>query len=252
MPSQSGVKIVRHEILHRGFVSVRTVSKYNMPDDSIQLLTALASYVRQNLLPYFSDLGATYSSGLSGYDGYPGLCTLHPKDFSRVQGSFFWWVHRFTSVEAVFDIGFGDREFIVETKIFYPAINTSFAPWELLLAHEVSDSQAMSGNAWVLSTDFMERTVSGIAEGTRKYWPRLSVPEPAIVDRAHKLRGRRMIYAEEEQRRSDRERAAIQASRAFHENRFDEAIRLLNPYKDDAELSRSSKILLHVAHKRKE
>ncbi len=72
----------------------------------------------------------------------------------------------------------------------------------------------------------------------------LSHSVPAIVHRAQELRGQK------EQRRRDRERAAIQASRAFHENRVDEAIALLIPFKEDEDLRRSSKMFLHVAEKR--
>jgi|APGre2960657404_1045060.scaffolds.fasta_scaffold49408_2 hypothetical protein len=223
-----------------------------MPDDSVQLLTALDRAVRQHLCPFFTARGASYTAGMSSYDGYPGPCTLKSKPFASVGQTFFWWIHRFSSSEAVLDIGFGDREFIVETTLFYPSINARFAPWELLLAHEVHDSQAMSGNAFVLTTDFMERTIIAMAEGIQTYWPILSVPDPVIVDRAQTLRGRRMIFAQEEQRKKDRERASIQASLAFHARRFGEAIKLLAPFKDDEELSRSSKMLLHVAQKKQQ
>lgn len=219
--------------------------------DSVQLLTALDRSVCQHLAPCLAEFGAIHSSGLSGCDGHPGECTLQNKEFSSVSGVFFWWIHRFASEDAVLDVGYGDREFIVETTIFYPSIQARFAPWELLLAHEVPDSQAMSGNVWVLTADFMERTIAALAEGTQKYWPKLLRPKPAIVDRARELRGRRLIYAQEEQRRRDRERASIQASRAFHENRMEEAIALLSPFENDEELPRSSRLLLEAAHKRR-
>lgn len=221
-----------------------------MPDGSVQLLSALDHAVWTHLVPYFVKHGAAYSSGLSKHDGYLEPCTLQSKPFDSVSSCFFWWVHRFKHDEAIYDIGFGDREFIVETAIYYPAIKTRFAPWELLAACKVPDSQVMSGNAWVLSIDFMERTVAELAEGTRKYWSMLSHPESRMVDRARELRGRRLIFDQEEQRKRDRVRASIHASRAFHENRFEEAIKLLSPYKDDAELSRASKMLLHIARKK--
>ena len=193
-----------------------------------------------------------YESGMSGYDGYPGPCSLHRTPFTSIGQSFFWWVHRFSSDDAILDIGFGDREFIVETTLFYPTINARFAPWELLLAHKVSDSQAISGSAWVLSSDFMERTIAKMAGGIQKYWPVLSRPDPAIVDRAQELSGRRLIFAQEEQRTRDRERAIIQASRAFHENRFEEAVKLLAPFKNDDTLPRSSKMLFKLALKKQQ
>jgi hypothetical protein len=193
-----------------------------------------------------------YEAGLSGYDGRPGSCSLHRKPFASVGQNFFWWIHRFSSNETILDIGFGDREFIVETALFYPAIEARFALWELLLALKAPNPLVGSGNAWVLSTDYMERTVAEMAEGIRKYWPVLSVPNPSIVDRARELRGRRLIFAQEEQRRRDRERASIRASRAFHEHRFEEAIRLLTPFKDDEGLSRASKMLFLLAQKKQQ
>jgi len=223
-----------------------------MPDDSVQLLNALDRAVSTHLCPYFTGQKMAYEVGLSSHDGYRGPSTLRHRPFESIRGSFFWWVHRFSSGEAILDVGFGDREFIVETTLFYPAIEARFSPWELLLAHEVPDPQAISGNTFVLTSDFMERTIAAMAEGISRYWQILSHPDPAIVDRAQELRGRRLIFAQEEQKRRDRERAAIQASRAFHENRFDEAINLLSPYQNDEDLPRSSKMLLHVAQKKQQ
>jgi len=223
-----------------------------MPDNSVQLLTALDQAVTAHLCPYFAEENMAYESGLSSHDGYLGPSTLRHRSFASIRGSFFWWVHRFSSEDAILDVGFGDREFIVETTLFYPSIEARFSPWELLLAHEVHDPQALSGNTFVLTTDFMERTIASLAEGIRRYWEILSQPDPSIVDRAQELRGRRLIFAQEEQRRRDRERAAIQASRAFHENRLEEAVNLLAPYKDDEDLPRSSRMLLHVARRKQQ
>lgn len=224
----------------------------NMPDDSVQLLTALDRSIAAHLVPFFQQQGMAYEAGLSSHDVYRGPSTLKPRTFESIRGSFFWWIHRFSSVEAILDVGFGDREFIVETTLFYPSIDARFAPWELLIAHQVPDPQSLSGNAFVLTADFMERTITEMAAGVQQYWTILSRPDPAMVDRAQELRGRRLMFAQEEQRSRDRERASIQASRAFHENRLEEAIRLLSPYKDDKDLSRSSKMLLDVAQKKQQ
>lgn len=223
-----------------------------MPDDSVQLLTAFDHSVTAHLLPFFTQRGMVYESGLSSHDGYLGPSTLNQRTFESIRGGFFWWVHRFVSPEAILDVGFGDREFIVETTLFYPSIEARFAPWELLIAHEVPDPQALSGNTFVLTCDFMERTIAALSEGFRRYWQILQRPEPSFVDRAQELRGRRLIFAQDEQRRRDRERATIQASRAFHDNRIEEAVKLLAPYRDDEDLPRSSKMLLHVARKKQQ
>ncbi len=229
---------------------ITNVRRKDMPADSVQLLAELDRCVRQNVLPFFADVGATYQSGLSGYDGYPGPCTLKSTGFTVVGCTFFWWVHRFSSDYSVFDIGYGDRESVVETKIYYLGPKMWFAPWELLVAHGASDPQAMSGNAWVLTMDFMERTISSIATGTRKYWSLLARPNEALLKRTERLRADRLASAQQEERRKERERASVQASRAFHEGRIEEAIKLLGPFQNDEELSRSSRMLLDVARRR--
>ena len=73
-----------------------------------------------------------------------------------------------------------------------------------------------------------------------------------MIDRARVLRGQRMDFAQEEQRRRNRERASIQASVAFHNGEYSEAMRLLEPYRDGDGLSRSSAMLLRMAKRRME
>ena len=228
-----------------------SLHKSKMTNVAVQLLLSFDMCVRADLAPIFLSLGSKHESGESSFDGYRGPSSLLTRAFSDVVSRFYWWIHRFTLDKTVFEIGYGDRESIVETTIYYTGIQARFAPWELLLAAEVSDPHVMSGNAWVLTPDFMQRTISSISDGTRRYWHLLASPEPALVDRAQELRGRRLIFAQDEQRKRDRERAVLQASRAFHENRLDEAIKILDPYKDDQDLPRSSTMLLKAAMKRK-
>jgi hypothetical protein len=107
------------------------------------------SCVRADLAPHFLCFGSKHESGESNFDGYRGPSSLLTRDFSDVVSRFYWWIHRFTLDRTVFEIGYRDRESIVETTIYYTDIQARFAPWELLLAAEVPDSQAMSGNACV-------------------------------------------------------------------------------------------------------
>ena len=215
-----------------------------MPENTTQLLQTLDLVVRQELVPYFASLGFTHSSGEFGPDDALQAC-----NFSNLESRFFWWTHRFSSRKTMFNLSYGDREFVIETSINYIDIKTRFAPWELLLAAEVPDPYIMNGNAFVLSTDFMNRTIAGIAEGVRKYWPILSPPASKLIDRAKELRDQRLVFAQKEERSKDRERAATLASKAFHENRLNAAIKLLIPYEDDDELSRASRMLLRLARK---
>ncbi|MBL9134384.1 MAG: hypothetical protein JNK85_00885 [Verrucomicrobiales bacterium] len=152
--------------------------------------------------------------------------------------------------DTTFEIAYGDREFVIETVVFYAGIPDRFAPWEVLSAAQVTEPHVVSGEAWVLAPDFVVRVIDRISEGIRQHWGILGAPKPEIVDRARVLRAKRMLFAQEEQRRLDRERACVQASAAFHAGRFAEAKRLLEPFRHDAALTRSSVKLLEMAESR--
>jgi hypothetical protein len=58
------------------------------------------------------------------------------------------------------------------------------------------------------------------------------------------------VFAQEEQRRQDRDRASIHASTAFHAGRYAEAKRLLESFRNDAELAPSAAKILEIAERR--
>jgi hypothetical protein len=131
--------------------------------------------------------------------------------------------------------------------LFYAGIPDRFAPWELLSAAQVADPHVVSGEAWVLTPDFVFRVIEKLAAGLQMHWSVLGAPAPAIIDRARVLRGKRMLFAQDEQRRRDRERSSIQASAAFHAGRYAEARSLLEPFQHDAELIPSAAKILTLA-----
>lgn len=176
--------------------------------------------------------------------------SLEPKRYEELDGRFFCWINRFIVGDTTFDISYGDREFLIETMLYYAGIPDRFAPWELLAASRVSEPHVVSGEAWVLEPNFVIRVIDRIAVGLRQHWSLLGNPQPEIIDRARVLRVKRMVFAQEEQRRKDRERANIRASSAFHAGRYAEAKRLLEAFKDDAELPPSAAKILKMAEKR--
>ena len=194
--------------------------------------------------------GAHYTKGLSNFDGYPGPSSISPRKLSEVDNSLFWWVHRFEKRHTTFEIGYGDRELLIETMLYYKGIKDHFNPWEILEAARVPDKLIVTGEMWVHAPDFMKRIIIRISEGLIKHWGLLSSPSEEVIDRALVLRGKRMVFAQEEQHRQDRESACIKASAAFHAGDPIQAFRLLEPFEHDKELARSSKMILDIARKR--
>jgi hypothetical protein len=215
-----------------------------------ELLEVLDSAINAHVSPFMAAQGARHTTGLSNFDGYPGPSSITLRQHSKVGDGIFWWVNRFETGRTTFDIGYGDREALIETMLYYEGIRDRFAPWELLEAARVPDKLTVTGEMWVHKPDFMKQVIARIGEGLTQHWGILSSPSEEIIDRALVLRGKRMIFAQEEQRRRDRERSCVKASIAFHAGNPTEAIRLLEPFEHDTELSRSSKMMLDLARRK--
>jgi hypothetical protein len=216
------------------------------------LLESFDTSVREYFSPFMESHGARHSIGHSAFNGWPGPSSISKRSYQDLNGSFFWWINRFEFEGCTLDIGYGDREFIIEPMLYYRGIKDHFGPWELLSAATVPNPHVASGAAWVLSVDFMRKTIQSTSEGLIAHWTLLASPSHDMIDRALVMRGQRMVFAQEEQRRRDRERATIQASAAFHNGDYLEAIRLLEPYRDDDNLPRSSAMLLRIAKQKME
>lgn len=218
-----------------------------MNDTTPELLAAFDATVQEHLCPFMQSQGVTHSVGHSEFNGWPGPSSISKRTYQDLAGSFFWWINRFQVEGCTLDIGYGDREFILEPMLYYRGIKDHFAPWELLSAATVPNPHVASGAAWVLSVDFMKKTMQSTSGGIIAHWPLFSSPSYDIIDHARVMRGQRLVFAQEEPRRRDRECASIQASTAFHIGHYSEAIRLLEPYRDDDDLPRSSAMLLKMA-----
>lgn len=221
-----------------------------MATNTPALLDTLDTAIAEKILPFFLPLGARHIMGESCYDGYPAASSLKPRCHEELDGRFFWWINRFIVGETTFEIAYGDREFLIEPMLFYAGIPDRFAPWELLTAAQISEPLVVSGEVWVLAPDFVIQVIDRLADGIRQHWNILGKPMPEIIDRALVLRGKRMVFAQEEQRRHDRDRANIQASTAFHAGRYAEAKHLLEPFCSDVELSPSSAKILEMVKKK--
>ena len=223
-----------------------------MSDSTKELLAALDASVQDHLCPFMHFKRAAHTVGHSEFKGWPGPSSISKRAYQDLEGSFFWWINRFHIEGCTLDIGYGDRDFVLEPILYYQGVKDHFAPWELLSAANVRNPHVASGAAWILSVDFMKKTIRSTSEGLIAYWDILASPSHDIIDRARAMRGQRIVFAREEQRRRDRERASIQASVAFHNGEYSEAMRLLEPYRDDDDLSRSSAMLLRMAKRKME
>lgn len=223
-----------------------------MSDTTAELLASFDASVREYLCPFMDSQGAAHSVGHCNFDGWPGPSSISKRTYQELKGSFFWWINRFELEGCTLDIGFGDREFLVEPMLYYRGIRDHFAPWELLSAGAIPNPQSASGAVWVLSVGFMKKTIESASAGLIEHWPLLASPSPDLIDRARVIRGQQRVFAQDEQRRRDRERASVQASAAFHNGDYSEAIRLLGPYRDDEDLPRSSALLLRLATQKME
>ncbi len=215
-----------------------------------ELLEVLDRAINTHVTPFMLAQGARHKTGLSNLDGYPGPSSITLRQHSSICDGIFWWVNRFETGHTTFDIGYGDREALIETMLYYEGIRDRFAPWELLEAARVPDKLTVTGEMWVHEPEFVKQVVARIGEGLTQHWRLLSSPSEEIIDRARVLRGKRMIFAQDDQRRLDRERACVKASMAFHVGNPVEAIHLLEPFEHDKELSRSSKVMLDIARKK--
>jgi len=212
------------------------------------------------LLRYFSQLSAVALrfleadyfcrrvEGFSQFDGYPGQASLRTSDFSQAPGLFLYVV-RYLDSDVILDFSYGDRELLIEPMLIYPAHQLRFYPSELLSAAGTPRAGNLSGGTWVRTRDYMEQIITEFAAFLRPHWPFLRQPGHEVLDRALVQRGRKMLFAQEEQRRRDRERACIQASEAFHARNHRRAIELLRPFLDDSDLPPASRKLYELASK---
>lgn len=230
------------------FIWLRWLSEEDSPrrETAPELLEAFDDNVRRSFLFLSQDYGAHHNHGASLYDA--PCPTLEPKAYSLFAGSFFWWINRYRTDLVTLDICFGGKEFLLEPRLFYPS-GKSFAPWELLYAAKLRYEPQISGEWWVMSCAKLENVVLAMAAELKKHWRFFIDPGQKILDLALIQREQRMVSASAEQRKKDRVRACSAASKAFHEKRYEDAVRLLAPFEIDEELTVSARKLLALARR---
>ncbi len=220
------------------------MKKYDTPE---KLLEEFDSTIRVELVPFMKDNGMKHTVGHSDYE--TPISVLKSKKYSEMSDRFFSWVNRFENDKVVIEVSYGDREFYVETKVFYLKAQQWFGAWEILTAANSNNITEISGESFVLNIGFMHRTIIQLSNGIKHNWKTLSLCNDTIIERALELREERFLSEQAEGEKQDMERFCVQASKAFHNKNFQEAIRLLEPYKNNPMLPKASIKLLSMAKK---
>ena len=108
------------------------------------LLDTLDNAVNACVGPFMTAQGARHTTGLSNFDGYPGPSSITQRPHSEVSG-LFWWVNRFEVGRTIFDIGYGDREALIETMLYYQGIKDRLK--RFLVCPDLEPGQRAHGRA---------------------------------------------------------------------------------------------------------
>lgn len=216
-----------------------------MPASASELLDTFETSVKEGLDEFMLSRGFTYESGFSCFEEDPSKLRSRGNNIPGI----YWFICRYSLPDVYLEIGFGDRESLVEPMLGYPAYGLKHHP--TIIAEACCSNQGGLGGAnFVIELPFMGVTIAKLCEGLRLQWDIFESPTPQVFDRAQEILGRRMIFAQEEQRCRDRKRDTIQASSAFHASDYEKAISLLTPYEQDSEFTNACRKMLTLAKKR--
>ena len=218
-----------------------------MPATESELLDTFETSVREGLDEFMLLRSANFKSGFSRFEGTPTL--LRPRG-DTIPG-LFWFICRYSLPNVHLEIGFGDRESLVEAVLVYPEHGLKHHPG-IMAEAAGRNVGGLSGSNFVIEIPFMRKTIAELTSRLKGQWDVFESPPEEILDRAQQILGRRMIFALEEQRRRDRKRDTIQASVAFHSGDHQKAIRLLSPYEEDDEFTAAHRKMLALAKKKGE
>src|SRR5262245_4166542 len=183
--------------------------------------------------------------GLSDFESpRPNLKSLDPEKIPNV----FWAVQRFERGDIRIEIGFGDRELLVEGC--YWKQGQEFALWEILEAAG-RDSSAISGNIWVNNPSSMSQTLQGMAGALREQLSLFLERPRSLFGRALALREQRRRAAHESERLHDLDRARNKASEAFRAKNYSRVISLLTPFTDILTEADKKKIALSEKYQKR-
>jgi hypothetical protein len=130
-----------------------------------ELLTAFSESCATQFRFLVDDHKGVHRSGFSLFDGQPPTLQAGPVPASGL----FCFIERFELPKVTLDVEFGDRESIVEAKLYYRG-EPSVAPWEFADAGAVKDPGGLAGSMWVLDVTHMHEVIAAMAASLLESW----------------------------------------------------------------------------------
>jgi len=163
--------------------------------------------------------------------------------------STFLCIVRFTKKQIRIELSFGDREFVIEGRIWYneEIDKDKFGLWEILNAAGF-EYDKISGNMWINNSDFLCRTIYAMRDSLKNNIQLFTRANPQLITKAIKLREDRFKKDIREQSLHDLERARIRANDKFKQGEYKEVIEILMQYGDI--LSNADKAKITIAEKK--
>ncbi|MES9906532.1 MAG: hypothetical protein ABW168_28105 [Sedimenticola sp.] len=208
-----------------------------MPNSTAELVNTFTEEVESQFSFLVSEYGFENESGLSDFKGpVSQLKTFNP---GKMPG-LYWLIERYNRPGIRVEIGYGDRELLIEAAWWFQDQQHGFGMWEILNAADLN-SKGIGGGAWVNSSEFMKRTISDMAISLKKNIELFVNPRKELIDRALEIRGQRLRYDQDKQRELDLSHARVEAASGFRKKNYRKVIELLSPF---------SEILSEADHKK--
>jgi hypothetical protein len=157
------------------------------------------------------------------------VATLDPPTPDELSGSFLA-VQRYRLKNAVIEVVYGDRDFVVQARAFFP-LSGGFGLFEILRAAGIEDAGA-DGDSLVCSKDAIQRIVSAIAAALERHFTLLTNPGIRILGRAQEIRRQQRREEKVTHRRAFLVRARNEAAAEFRNRNYGKVVGLLAPFED--------------------
>jgi hypothetical protein len=194
-----------------------------------------------------NNYGFECETGLLDFSSPKGELKKIPDELSHA----FLCIVRFKKDPLKIELSYGDREFLIEGRIWYNLRNEDdkYGLWEILNAANI-DYDDISGKMWVSSSDFLSRTIDSMANSFKMNTDLFVKMNPQIIEKALILRDERLKNDIRTQRLQGLERARNIANEKFKARKYKETIETLMQFCDM--LSAADKAKIKLAEKKLE
>ena len=180
--------------------------------------------------------------------GY-GFQPIVPFTNSSVIPGIFWFAARYTFDGFIYELGYGDRELYVESKLYFPKHNMySCYPTFLLQAigkYRKPDS--------IFPKDFYEGIKARVEielSQLVEFFDEFSNVSESSIDSVQKILRKELIYDTEQQRIKDQRKDSERAKLFFHDRKYEEFMAIIEKHKDSSDLDQSVKAMIEFCGKK--